>query len=157
MMRSVLRITGKELSSMGRISHLLRAMSLVALFLPVLAGCGGSSSSDDGDALTCDVNKSADTHICVASTGYGQTPGDSDATKANCTAAGGTLGTRCNLTGAVAGCRGAAAGNASVTVTYWFYGGTIDWVGKNCQAAGQTLVHPDGTATAVPAGDGGAG
>jgi hypothetical protein len=157
MMRGVLPPKEKEPRSMKRINRQSCASVVFALVVPFLGAVSGCSSSEGGggDGLSCDVNKSPDTHICVLSSGYGKTPGDSDATKANCAAAGGTEGTSCNLTGAVAGCRGMGAGESSyVTITYWYYSGTVDSVSHICQAAGQTLVTPGGAVAPGPdAGD----
>jgi hypothetical protein len=114
---------------------------ILAAGILCLSACGGGSSDGGGD-LSCDI-KAGGTHLCVASTGYGMHPGDADGTKANCTAAGGTLGTSCDLTGAVAGCKGMGAGGGSyITFTYWYYDRTAAEVQALCDAGGQTLVSP---------------
>ena len=129
---------------------MLASLSLLAL-LSSVPGCGSDGDSNGaadaapgaGGGLSCDINRSSDSHICIASTGYGGVAGDSNATKSNCTTAGGTLGTGCDRTGVVAGCRGTGAGGGSyITFTYWYYFGTVDSVGTLCTAAAQTLVQP---------------
>ncbi len=145
--------------------RLLAVAALVAMW-----GCGGGSSAAGSDGLlSCDIRpecggQGAD-HVCIASTGYGKVPGDSTGTKNDCLLAGGTLGTTCDLTGAVAGCRGVGAGAGSyLTTTYWYYTGTVQDVMAMCLSP-MTLVLPDagagggdaGQPAACPSGAAGAG
>lgn len=133
-------------------------VACLALYATI-SGCSSGGSGTSG-ALSCDIDPAhggkANDRVCIASTGYGKVAGDSDATKANCTTAGGTFGTACNLTGAVAGCRGSGAGGGTdITFTYWYFTGSVDDVKAKCPSP-MVVVLPD-QAGMVGASGGGAG
>lgn len=96
--------------------------------------------------LSCDIRPqcggSGSERVCIASTGYGKVSGDTFGTIQNCTSAKGILGETCDLTGAVAGCRGAGAGSGNyITYTYWYYSGTVQDVMAKCPSP-MTVVMP---------------
>jgi hypothetical protein len=110
---------------------------VVALFL---AGCGGGSGgASTGGKFTCDFRTSpkvpADswTYECFEAT-YADPSAEKIASD-NCKEQQGTVGTGCNLTGAVGGCTVA-------NVTDWYYNKTADEVMARCQMRGATFVTP---------------
>jgi hypothetical protein len=87
--------------------------------------------------LSCDIRPElggeADEHICVGSWGSGSGPGATAKAAGECTAIGGVVGNACDLSDAVAGCRGVSDGaEGSVTFTYWYYAGTLEKVTSSC-------------------------
>ena len=103
--------------------------STVALFL---MGCGGVST------FNCDRTNNTTQPTCTDYTGVS---GDTSQARSSCTQGGGTIGTTCDLTGAVGGCRFTAPAGEQGRVTVWYYSGTAQEVQQSCGTI-STFVTP---------------
>jgi hypothetical protein len=91
------------------------ALTLGSSLVLLMMGCGGSVST-----FSCDRQNNATQPSC---TDYSGVSGDTSEVRSSCTQQGGTLGTTCDRTGAVGGCRYTAPAGEQGTVTVWYYSG----------------------------------
>lgn len=96
-----------------------------------LTGCGSTTT------FSCDRMIGGE-RVCVD---YDEVSGDTSTSEAQCSAASGTLGTKCVTTGAIGGCRLTAPAGETGTVTTWYFTGTAASVMTKCGGA-TTFVSP---------------
>lgn len=109
--------------------------------------------------LSCDIRPElggdSDEHICVGLSGHGSITGMANRAASDCATVGGIIGRECDLSGAVAGCRGVlSAADGNLTFTYWYYSGTIECVTASCSEPMYTVISDTSSSLTRGAGPG---
>jgi hypothetical protein len=129
----------------------MRLWMVVPLVLCVSCGSSGSGSTTGTGSGTTGGSSGGNSVSCTGTSGGQKTCGVETWTgsfstsdfEAACQTKSGTIGTSCDLTGAVGGCKMTeTVGSIIVVTTSWFYEGTSQDIQTACAAGGGTFVSP---------------
>jgi hypothetical protein len=119
----------------------MRSVIVVAFgllgFLTIDCGSG------DGAATTACTTGMGTARTCVETSANMTAVGGVDAAKRDCTNGGGVASDACSHAGADGGCKTTvAAGNVTLSTTYWYYAGNASSEMSACTSGGSVWISP---------------